>query len=326
MSRRALVTGATGFIGGHLIERLLDERWQVRALVRRESDASGLRRLDVEVTRGDLSKADRLCQACANVDAVFHLAGVTAARLPEGYWRTNVDGTRALVEALPRLPGGGGRFVYLSSYAACGPSNGRPRMVTDPPRPLSTYGRTKLAGETVARSAEACGVAVTIIRAPAVYGPGDRALLSYFRLVQWRIAPIPVGADRRRLHLIFAPDLARALVRAVDHPPGTYAVAEPVEHTWAEIVDVLSKTLRRRPVRVPVPALLLRSAAAVSEAAAALRGRAVIFNREKADEMLAPGWTCELADSQWLLPPGDVTPLVEGFARTSDWYKSKGWL
>src|SRR5690554_2547560 len=122
MRPRALITGATGFVGGHLIERLAGCGWELHALVRPTSDTRRLEGYDVRFWTGDLGDADLLRQACGAVDVVFHLAAVTAARDEAGYQRANVEGTRVLVDAIGAADPRPRRLVYLSSYAACGPA------------------------------------------------------------------------------------------------------------------------------------------------------------------------------------------------------------
>jgi len=326
MSRAALITGATGFVGTHLTERLIAEGWQVRALVRPTSDTRALERLGAERFTGDLDDVAAIRRAASGVDTVFHLAAVTFGRDEAEYRRANVGGTRNVADAvagagpLPR------RVVYLSSYAACGPARaGRPRALDDVPAPLTAYGRTKLAGEEAILPLREQGIEVSILRSPAVYGPGDRALLSYFRLIRWGFAPVPAG-EERQLHMIFVTDLAAALARAADASPGTYAVAEPTEHRWSDVVSQIARAMGKRPLRVPLPPALVRAAAAATETIGGLAGKAVPFNREKAQEMLAAAWTCDLAGSEALLPAGEATPLAEGIASTIQWYRSQRWL
>lgn len=324
MGRNALVTGATGFVGGHLVERLAADGWRLRALVRPTSDTRKLQVLGVERCVGALQDPGAIARACAGVDTVFHLAAVTGLRAEQDFQRANVEGTRGVVQGVLAAAPRPRRIVYLSSYAACGPAvEGRSRTLDDPPAPLTAYGRTKLAGEMEMHRLDETGVEVATLRAPVVYGPGDHALLPYFRLVRWGLAPAPGGGDRV-LHLIFAPDLARALAAAADVPPGTYAVAEPVAHRWSELVAEIGRALGRRPVRVLLPPAAVRAAAGATEAIGRTLGKAVVFNREKAEEMLAQGWICDLRGAEALLPK--ATPLAEGIARTAHWYRIQRWL
>jgi len=323
MSRRALVTGATGFVGSHLAERLSARGWQVRALVRPTSDTTLLTGLGAECVEGTLTQ-DSVASAAAGCEVVYHLAAATFERDEQSFIRANVDGTRGVANGA--AAGGARRLVYLSSYAACGPSlPERPRVHDAEPAPITAYGRTKLAGETLVRAAGEAGIETVIIRAPAVYGPRDHALLSYFRMVRWWLAPAPAGEDRQ-LHLIYVGDLANALERAADGPVGTFAVADPQVYAWSELVDEIARSMRRRPLRLRLPVSLVRGAAGVTERIGNLAGRTVTFNREKAEEMLAAGWVCELNGSAALLPPGEVTPLRAGIAETVRWYSRQGWL
>ena len=326
MSSCAFLTGATGFVGGHLVERLSAAGWRLRALVRPESDTTRLARYGVELVEGSLEDVEALRRGMSGAGVVYHLAGATTAPDEAGYFRVNAAGTRRVADALRSAGPRPRRLVYLSSYAACGPApDGRPRRVQDPPGPLTAYGRSKLAGEEPARALEAEGVEVVILRAPAVYGPGDRAFLPYFRLVKRGVAPSPSGPERR-VHLIHVADLARALEGAATAPPGSYAVAEPVEHAWSAVVGEIARALGKRPLRVPLPPALVRLAGAAAERVGDLVGGAGVFNREKAEELLAPAWVCELDGSEALLPPGEATPLARGVEETAQWYRTNGWL
>lgn len=325
MSRTALITGATGFVGGHLAERLAGEGWRIRALVRGTSDTTRLRALGAELATGSLDDADAIAAAADGVDTVFHLAARTTAPSEAEFRRANAEGTRNVARGALRAGTRPRRLVYLSSYAACGPLvDGRPREMQETPRPLTAYGRTKLDGEAAAREAEAAGVELLVLRSPSVYGPGDKAFLPVFRLAKRALAPIPTGPVRR-LHMLYVHDLVRALANAADAPPGTYAVAEPVAHAYGELVDAIGRAVRGKPpLHVPVPAPLLKAAGAVTDRLGGMIRTGGVFSREKADEMLADGWVCDLTGSDRLLPR--ATPLAEGVAETARWYREKGWI
>jgi nucleoside-diphosphate-sugar epimerase len=324
---KALITGASGFVGSHLADHLAGLGWQLRAAVRPTSDTRRLKQLGAELVVGDIADKAFIRSACDGADVVYHLAAQVAGSV-RGYEAVNVEGSRSIADGCAEAarPGRLVRLVYLSSYSACGPSvNGRARLSSEEPAPLTTYGRTKLRGEHAVREAEADGVAVSIIRAPVVYGPRDAALLTYFRLVQYRLVLLPAGGPRP-VHLVFAPDLARALAMAANVPPGTYAVAEPAEHTWESVAQEMARAMGARPLRIRVPAAVVRSMGAAAGLLGRLSGRRVVFDRDKAAEMLASAWTCDLSGSERLLPASDATTLADGLALTIAWYRAEGWL
>lgn len=326
MARTALITGATGFVGGHLAERLAGEGWRVRALVRATSDTARLRALGAELATGALDDEDAIAAAASGADTVFHLAALTTAPDENAFRRANVEGTRTVARGAARASTRPRRLVYLSSFAACGPAvNGRPRKMDETPAPLTAYGRTKLQGEAAAREeTERAGIELITLRAPAVYGPGDRAFLPVYRLAKRGLAPIPTGPPRR-VQVIHVQDLVTALAAAADAPTGTFAVAEPVAHEYGALVDQIGRAARGKdPLHVPVPAALLRGAGALAERFGGWVGGTGVFSREKADEMLAEAWVCDLAGQERLLPR--ATPLAEGTAETAQWYRAQGWI
>ncbi len=168
----ALVTGATGFIGSHLVEVLVSRGWRVRCLVRRPAELPE----GAEAVHGDLAGAG-LERAAAGVEVVFHLAGVTKARRAREYYEGNARGTAALVEACAGVP----RFVHVSSLAAVGPSADSVPLTEDAePAPFTHYGKSKLEAERIVR-ASALGERAVIVRPPVVYGPRDTDVLHFFR-------------------------------------------------------------------------------------------------------------------------------------------------
>lgn len=303
-----------------------------RARVRPAADAERaarlerMERLGVEPADGGLEDEPALRRAVEGVDVVHHLAAVTSAVDEAGYLRVNEAGTRRLVEAILGATRRPRRLVYLSSLAAAGPAvAGRPVGPTDPPRPLTAYGRSKRAGETVCLAARD-ELEVVVLRAPAVYGPGDRELLRFFRLAALGVLPIPTG-PARPLQLVHVRDLADALVRVGEaEVEGVFHVAEPRSYEWTEVTRLVARAVGRRAVRLPVPAPALRGAAALSEWMAWLGGRTTVFNRDKARELLAPGWLCETAALRRAVGFEASTPLADGLTETAEWYRARRWL
>lgn len=322
-----LVTGATGFVGSHVLEAEGRDRFRLRAMVRKPEDARRLETLGVAPVQGSLEDAAALQRAMAGVDTVLHLAAATKARSPEAYRQANALGTQAVIEAMLATQPRPKRLIYLSSLAAVGPAtDGRPVTRADTPRPLTAYGRTKLAGEIICE-AVASDFEVAILRAPAVYGPRDRDVFEVFRLASHGVSVLPTGPERR-LQMIHAADLARSLLLAAGAhgATGVYHVAEARSYDMDEMTRMVASAVGKKPRIVHLPGALIAAAASITEVGAGLLGKTTIFNRDKAREILAPGWLCETELARRDFGFEAHIALQAGLDETADWYKKNGWL
>ena len=324
--REVLVTGATGFVGTHVAEALTQRVPRVRAIVRSTSDTTRLRELGVEPVVVSLEDERGLESAVSGADVIIHLAALTHAKTEAALQRVNGGGTEALVAAALNATVQPRRFVYLSSLAAVGPSSGRRLGSNDVPAPLTAYGRSKLAGEA-ALAKRADSIEAVILRAPAVYGPGDREMLRFFRLAKTGLMPLPAGAERP-LQLVHVKDLARGIAMAALHEgvTGTYNIAEDRAYGWREVCRLIGESVGRTPVFVPVPHTAMLAAASASELFSKLLGQSTMFNRDKVREVLAPGWLCETDTAKNAFGFAAEIPLAEGMQGTAAWYRTKGWL
>jgi nucleoside-diphosphate-sugar epimerase len=298
----------------------------VRVLARPASDLRNIAALELEVVRGDVTEPVSLPAAVAGCDVVFHVAGALKGLREQDLFRVNAEGTRnLLVAAAQARPS---RFVYVSSLAAAGPSPGgrTPRTEDMPPRPLTWYGRSKLAGEDAVRSAT--GLSWTIVRPPIVFGPRERDVLGYFRIARRGYLPV-VGFSDRYYSLVYVENLAEGLVRAAEAPAAAgevYFVAGSEVVSWVELGRLIASALgvAGRPLRLPETVATI--AGMVADALARVRGRPDIFSSQKVIEMLAPAWVCSsdkaARDFGWRA----ATPLSEGLATTARWYREHGWL
>jgi nucleoside-diphosphate-sugar epimerase len=317
-----LVTGGTGFLGSHLIAALLQRGESIRALVRSPAKATALGFSGVEWIEGTLTDDATLRRATEGVDVVYHLAGLTAARSEAEYLATNRDGTSRLLRATETDT----RFVLVSSLAAAGPSQrGAPLTGSEPALPVSAYGRSKLAAETVVRDSDRPWV---ILRPPAVYGPRDREMFRLFRAVTLGIAPV-FGDGSQELSLVFGPDLAEAVIRAgtIEGIEGrTYYPAHPEILSSRMVVETLGTAAERRARVVGIPIGLARPLLHVTGAVARLVDRATLLNPDKGNEFFATAWTCDPSafgrDSGWQADHG----LLAGATKTFAWYRKTGWL
>ena len=322
---KALVTGATGFVGGHLVEALLRGGHEVTALVRNPARGLPLLR-STALIQGDLHSRPALDAAVRGQDVVFHVAGAVAARTEAEYMHANRDGT-ANVVAAAEASGGRPRIVLVSSGAAGGPTApGKPADGTERPRPVTRYGRSKLASEEVVRAGSLPWV---ILRPPTIYGPRDREnLIKVFRMVRYGVAPV-FGDGSMEVSAVFAPDLADALLAAgtTDAVLGrTYYVNHPEVLTTAGMVRAIAAAMGRGVRTVGVPEWLGRGILHVTGTAAAIAGRATILNADKANEFFQAGWTGDPAPFTAATGWTAAHDLRSGLAITHDWYRVAGWL
>jgi nucleoside-diphosphate-sugar epimerase len=321
---RALVTGATGFVGSHLAEALRRRGDEVTALVRSPRKAEALGPLGVRMVAGDLDDPGSLARAVEGQDVVFHIAGLVAARNESEFMRCNRDGTASLVAAASGA--GAPRFVLVSSMAAGGPAQvGRPLTGTEPARPVTAYGRSKLAAESAVTTSALPWV---VVRPPTVYGPRDREVFKLFRMARLGVAPV-FGDGSQQLSAVHGADLANALVgagTAASTVGKIYYACHPEVATSAEFVRAVASAMGRRLALVPIPAPVGRALLAVTEAATRIAGRTTILTRDKANEFFQEAWTGDPGplsrDSGWRA----AHDLRSGLADTYRWYRNAGWL
>lgn len=321
---RIAVTGVTGFVGSHLAEALLSAGHSLTCLVRSPARASALRDAGCTLVLGGLEDETALRQLVDGAEVLHHVAGVVAARSPAEFDRVNRAGTFALAQRAREA--GVRRLVYVSSLAVSGPTvPGRPLEEADRDQPVTPYGRSKQAGEQAVR---ASGVAFTIVRPPAVYGPRDRELLRVFKLARFGFSPL-LGDGSQELSFVHAADLARALMAAGDSAQTegrTYHAAHPETLTQRAFVQAVAAAQGRSVRAVPLPAAVVRAALWSSGLVARLLGRATLLSPDKAPELLAPAWTCSsealARDAGWRA----AIPLEKGLVETAEWYRQAGWL
>jgi len=325
---RLLLTGATGFVGGAALRAFLDAGHRVRALVR---DPRGLpgdlaAHPALETHAGSLVSPDSLQGLGAGVDAVVHLAGVVDAPRAADFQRVNCDGTRRLAEAVARAAPQA-IWVQVSSLAATGP--GDPSRDSDPPQPVSEYGRSKLAGEQVL--GQAWPGPRVVLRAAAVYGPGDVGFLPFFRAAAaGRVNALPAKGPAR-LSLVHVDDLVAALQLAVAGGAAlergrVLHIAAPERPSPRELLAAIATAVGGRSRIVSVPTALLWTVAALATPSRRLWGRPRYLSLDKARELTAAAWCCEADGATAALGWVPRYTLAAGLAHTAAAYASAGLL
>lgn len=334
----ALVTGASGFIGSHLAAALVDRGYRVRCLLRRSSDPRFITDLPVEKAYADLGhEDDGLREACQGVDVVCHCAALTRALDEETFMRVNASGTQMLAEtcldANPHLR----RFLYVSSFAAAGPSSRTDDLMDESrnPRPITWYGRSKLAAEralqAMVHSASKNGgtsLPLTIVRPAAVFGPRDRDFLVYFTLVKFGLS-VRLGSQERRYSYIYVHDLSALILLALEAEAGVgqtyFACDRPatLEELSAMIAVVMNK---RSPIPVTLPEAVLTPIGVWAKVEARLTGRPPLLNDQRVLDLREPYWLCsgEKAKRELgFVPQYDLETAVR---ETVGWYRENGEL
>jgi dihydroflavonol-4-reductase len=323
-SRVALVTGATGFIGSHLVEALLAHNWRVRCLVRDTSVLKWIPTDDVTLINGDVTRAgENLERAVRGVSVVFHLAGVTSATDDSAYTTVNVEGTRNIVNAMQKAAPDA-LLVFCSSLAAAGPATTkRPLNETDEPDPVSAYGRSKLTAERIVAES---GLQHLIIRPPTVYGPRDRDILAVFRLVARGLA-LRVAGEGQRLSMVHAQDLARGFASAAESDGrGLYYMTDGFVHTWESIIQHIGRALGKQPRVISVGPGVAEFLSRAERLRASLFGSKPLLTPDRVVELSQANWTCDDTRARLDIDYESLIALPEGVKSTADWYRAKGWL
>ncbi len=303
---KVAVTGGTGFVGSHLLRIAPALGFTARALTRRAQDALP----SIEWIEGALDDKGALTRLVEGADAVIHIAGVINARDRAGFDAGNITGTANMVAAAKAA--GIARFIHLSSLSVREPQ-------------LSAYGASKHAAEDVVIQS---GLDWTIVRPPAVYGPGDRETLEVFRMVARGLAVLPGGG---RFSLIHVEDLGRALLALTNAPDAigqTYEIEDgtPGGLSHRDMAGLIAGALGVSPLYLPLPAAALHLGAAFDTLRARFSGDLPKLSFDRARYLAHADWT---ADARRLVALGCWTPHIastEGVAQTADWYRAAGWL
>lgn len=297
------VTGGTGFVGSRLIDVALDAGHQVKALTRRtQAERDG-----VEWIAGDLHDRSALELLIDDVDAAIHVAGVISGHNAATFELGNVGGTLAMLAAA--TAGGVHRFVHVSSLAAREPK-------------LSLYGASKARAEELIRSS---GLDWSIVRPPAVYGPGDKETLELFRMAKLGLMLMP---PHGHVSLIHVDDLARLLLALADYsaPSGIVIEADDGKpHGWThrQFAKELGRAVGTRPAIVSAPGVFLKLAARADQL---VRGPKAKLTVDRAAYFSHRNWVVhpKLGSPQGLWQP--QIPTEQGLRETADWYRAQGWL
>ncbi len=332
---RALVTGASGFIGSTLIEELNTLGFDVQALMRRSSSAANLEGLKYERVEGDLSDLASLKSAVKNADYVFHLAGAISAPDRAAYFEHNAAGTRRLAEAVAEARPGLSRFVFVSSLSAGGPAQSlEPRDEQQTDAPVSAYGESKQQAEKdLLKYRDA--FPISIVRPPMVYGPKDKATFIFVQTVARNLMPIFTGGGEgghKYYSTVHVRDLVRGIVQSgvaskEKVPSGEiFYLTGDGSVTYEQLMTVIAEKLNRDPLKIRLPQAALSVAALALTAVGKLTRRTFNLNVDKMNEIRPDYWICSNAKAKRMLGFTPEYDFSSGMADAIEWYKRAKWI
>lgn len=313
-------------MGSHLVEALLQRGYrEVRCLVRR--DLKWLAPLGIVPVHGDLTDRAVLEAAVRGVDEVYHVAGVTRATDWATFEQGNIRGTVRLLEAIRAVHPGIRKVLVTSSLAAVGRAEGVADETT-PLNPISQYGRSKAQMEAALAPFQA-DLPLVVVRPPAVYGPRETDILTFFQTVRRGICPVIGDGTQPDLSLVHVRDLVQGMIDAVasEATSGqTYFIGSEVPYAWNQVRDATAAALGRSVLTIPIPPALIEAVGAVAEVAGKLLGTYPPLNREKAAEIRHACKMCSSAKARRDFGYQPGIPLEDGIRETIAWYRAHGWL
>ena len=330
--KNILITGASGFIGGFLVEEALKRGYRTFAGIRSSSSKGYLNHPDLHLFEMDFSDQEKLqnqikknAEAFGPFDVVVHSAGLTKSRVLEDYYQVNLHNTERLVDALIQLEMVPERFVFISSLASYGPGQGKiPVAETNIQAPITAYGKSKLAAEQMLSTKNQ--FPFVIVHPTTVYGPREKDLLVLIQSLNKHLE-LYIGNTEQQLSFIHVQDVCKAVFLSIIQPivARNILLSDTDNYTAKEFNNMVKSVLGKKTLPIVVPIPIAKAAAQVSEWVGNLRGVTPVLNKERLKEFQAPNWGVDATILKQLGFTPDY-PLQKGLEHTIDWYKKNGWI
>jgi nucleoside-diphosphate-sugar epimerase len=324
---KVLLTGATGFIGSFLLEKLIEENYDVRIIRRKSSNLQFIKDLGVETFEASLDEVDKLKAAAKNCEIVIHVAGLTSAKNHEGYISGNKFNTKNILDAVDKSSIK--KFIYISSLTAVGPATDYDNPVHEETEcnPITSYGFSKYETEKMIVE-QYSNIPFVILRPPAVFGPRDKAILTVFQSINYGLSPM-MGLKEKYLSLIYVKDLVDAIIDSIkiqNNLHKIYFISSDKFYSWTEVVNLIAKLMNKKVIKLKIPEFFVKIIAGISELLGTFSSKPPVFNIDKGKDLLQSYWICSNQKSKKELDFKENYSLEEAMKETIEWYKENKWL
>lgn len=324
----SVVTGANGFVGSHLVDYLLEKGDEVHCIVRKSSNLRWLEGKNVVIHDAGLFDTAELKKILKDVDYLYHVAGVVKAKTEEGYFKGNVETTKNLLDAVVEVAPNIKRVLIVSSLTASGPSKlDNPNNEDTLCNPITTYGRSKVAQEELAKS-YMDKLPITIVRPPAIFGERDTEIYLVFKTYKQGLMTL-VGFDRKEVSIIYVKDLVIGIYLSANSEIAkgeTYFISSKLFYNWPQIGEVIKNAMGKGAINLRLPHFLVYTVATFAQFFSMFSKKPATFNLEKARDFVQAAWTCDISKSEKDLGFVEKYGLEKGMKATIDWYKKEKWL
>ncbi len=329
MSKKVLITGASGFVGYHLIVTAIESGLEVYAAVRPNSNVSHLKGLNINYVQLNFSAVDELKAALEEEQYAYiiHAAGTTKAKTLQEYNRVNAEYSRNLALAASLVNYTIEKFVFVSSLAAIGPIADFNTTIGDDAiaQPVTFYGLSKKLAEEYLKEIE--NLPLVTVRPTAVYGPREKDIFILFKTINSGLEPY-IGRFNQQLSFLYVKDLAEIIIRLLksDIVHKTYNITDGLTYDRYALAEGLKKALHKKTLKVHIPLGIIKGLAGFMDTIYARSSKTPTINKEKIKELTAPNWACNIENLKRDLQFEPQYNLEKGLVETVKWYKANHWL
>ena len=328
--KKILITGASGFVGSHLVEDSLKRSYNVYAGIRKSSSTKYLQDPNIQHFYMDFNNPSELRKQLAKeqFNFVIHNAGATSAPSADVLFKVNHEYTKTLIDILLETSNNLEKFVFMSSLAAYGPADFTSNSILNhesTPHPVTDYGRSKLKAESYIRSK--ANLPFLIFRPTAIFGPRDKELLRVFKAVKSGIGA-KIGSKPQYLSFIFVKDLSKMIIDALASPivSESYFVSDGKTYEAKTFNGIIAKALNKNIISLQIPVALLKVVAGCNEIYSRISKKSSVLNMDKVNELKARNWACDINKQIMDFGFKPSTSLQNAVNETVSWYRENNWL